>query len=63
MIWAILVGAVGVAFIAIGALAMLASIMPNFGGGSSADAWLLPFGAIAFGWGIAVVFIAGSLAP
>ncbi len=60
MVWAILLGILGVLATGIGALSMLMAFMPKFGGGN--DAWAFPFGLAFFGAGLALMFWAGTLA-
>lgn len=59
MIWAILLGLIGIGATVIGALSMLVAFMPKFGGGN--DAWAFPFGLVAFGVGLSLIFWAGTL--
>jgi len=57
---AILVAAIGLAFIAIGLLLLLSSIMPKFGGGS--EPHNLPIGSALLGLGLWLIFKAGTFA-
>lgn len=60
MIWAILVGLLGLVATCFGALSMFMAFMPKFGGGD--ERWAFPFGLAVFAAGLGLIFWAGSLA-